>query len=53
VSQGEMVSEIQQTLYDTNMTKVFFSWRNTRPLPESRDWFENVWREYLEGNVFK
>ncbi|MGM0420740.1 MAG: FAD-binding protein [Bacillota bacterium] len=52
-SQGELESEVQQTLYNTKMKEVSFSWRKTRPLPESNDWFENVWHEYLEGNVFK
>jgi len=53
LSYGEMSSEIQQALYSSNMKKVSFIWRKTRPLPESKDWFENVWREYLEGNVIE
>ena len=53
VSQGEQASKVQQTTYNTNLKNVSFNWRKTRPLPESRDWFENVWRDYLKGIVFK
>jgi succinate dehydrogenase/fumarate reductase flavoprotein subunit len=53
VSQGELSSQVQQATYNTKMKKVAFNWRKTRPLPEAKDWFENVWREYLEENVFK
>jgi len=30
-----------------------YYWRDTRPLPEGGGVFENVWREYRNGNIFK
>jgi succinate dehydrogenase/fumarate reductase flavoprotein subunit len=27
-------------------------WENVRPIPEHDTWFENVWRDYREGNLF-
>ena len=27
-------------------------WEKVRPIPEHDTWFENVWRDYREGNLF-
>ncbi len=27
-------------------------WEKCRPIPESDDWFENVWRDYRENKIF-
>jgi succinate dehydrogenase/fumarate reductase flavoprotein subunit len=27
-------------------------WEARRPIPESEDWFENVWRDFREGRIF-
>ena len=42
---------VQEATYTTG--GVTFVWRNTRPIPEDDDFFENVWRTYREnGNVY-
>ena len=28
-------------------------WEDIRPIPEEDNWFENVWRKYRDGEVFK
>ncbi len=28
-------------------------WKPVRPIPEEDNWFENVWNEYMKGNVIK
>ena len=27
-------------------------WRDSKPIPETDEWFENVWRDYREGVIF-
>ena len=27
-------------------------WRDAKPIPETDEWFENVWRDYREGVIF-
>ena len=29
------------------------SWEDVRPIPEEDNWFENVWRTYRDGDVFR
>ncbi len=40
---------IQQTKLDEQTLAVTCSWRAVRPLPDSPQWFEQVWREMKEG----
>ena len=28
------------------------TWRDAKPIPEPDEWFENVWRDFREGNIF-
>ena len=28
-------------------------WRATRPIPEPDDWFENVWRDFRDGTIYR
>ena len=40
--------KIQEVIYSRNECK--FRWENVRQIPESDDWFENVWREFRKRN---
>ena len=40
----------------TNMGRdraVSCRWEDVRPIPKEDNWFENVWRNYRTGDVFK
>lgn len=48
---GESVKKIQETFYENGA--VVCKWRSVRPIPESNDFFENVWKRYREdGNIY-
>ena len=32
---------------------ISFKWENVREIPSEIGWFENVWKEYSEGKVFR
>ena len=44
---------VLNTAYDSDEDKVISSLRKVRPIPDSDTWFEKVWREYREGELFK
>ena len=47
---GRQKDRIQETFYRDG--KCSFQWRSVRPIPESDDFFENVWRSFREsGNI--
>jgi succinate dehydrogenase/fumarate reductase flavoprotein subunit len=45
--------KVLNTVYIPKEDRVISSQRQVRPIPESDTWFEKVWREYREGEVFK
>ena len=45
--------KILNTVYNDEEDKVISSQRKVRPIPVSDTWFEKVWREYREGEIFK
>ena len=45
--------KIINTAYMPAEDKVISSQRQVRPIPDSDTWFEKVWREYREGEVYK
>jgi hypothetical protein len=45
--------KIVNTAYIPGEDRVVSSQRQVRPIPDSDTWFEKVWREYREGEVFK
>ena len=48
---GESVKKVQETFYENGA--VVCKWRSVRPIPESNDFFENVWKRYREdGNIY-
>lgn len=44
-------NRIQEVYYQDGECKVI--WREARPIPEEDDWFENVWRDYLQGTIYE
>lgn len=44
------MEKILVTSYRNGDIKCF--WEDVRPIPEHDTWFENVWRDYREGNLF-
>ena len=46
---GSRADQVQEIRLKENLPEV--TWRRIRPLPEDRDFFENVWREYREHGV--
>ena len=47
---GKLSGKIQEVRYSP--LGCDFVWENVRPIPENDDWFENVWREYRDEQVF-
>ncbi len=47
--------ELSRFLQELHFDGVSFStrWEPCRPIPESDDWFENVWRAFREGAIYK
>ncbi len=48
---GKRISDIQEIQYGPQGCQI--SWRKVREIPEDDSWFENVWRAYLQGDIFK
>ncbi|MDR1059821.1 MAG: FAD-binding protein [Clostridiales bacterium] len=44
---GSLGNLVQEASYANG--EPAFSWRDARPIPDSDDFFENVWREFREG----
>jgi hypothetical protein len=45
--------KVINTAYIPEEGKVVSAFRQVRPIPASDTWFEKVWREYREGEVFE
>ncbi|MBQ3388975.1 MAG: FAD-binding protein [Thermoguttaceae bacterium] len=43
---------ILMTCYDENLAAFTSRWRKLPPLPETDEWFENVWRAYRERDFY-
>lgn len=43
--------KIQEITYDPSHCQIH--WRPVRPIPEENNWFENVWRDYLNRNIIQ
>lgn len=39
--------------FETDEPETEFEWKPVRPIPETDDWFENVWTRYRNGEVFR
>ncbi len=48
---GALSNKIQEVRYSNG--DVHINWRDVRPLPEDNNWFENVWRDYLDKKIIK
>ena len=46
---GKLSTKIQEVQYTPNGCD--FIWEDVRPIPDSDDWFENVWRDYRDNNI--
>lgn len=44
------ISAIDTSLAETVVTESF--WRSAKPIPESDEWFENVWRDFREDVIY-
>jgi len=55
---GKLSSIIQEVhlpsamLPNTPVPHCSFNWEEVRPIPQDDNWFENVWREYREEQIF-
>ncbi len=47
----ELLGYLQETRWDG--ARFATRWLPRRPIPESDDWFENVWRAFREGDLYK
>jgi len=48
---GKLSGKIQEVRYAPQGCN--FAWEDVRPIPENNDWFENVWREFRDDQVFR
>ncbi|MDD3252943.1 MAG: FAD-binding protein [Lachnospiraceae bacterium] len=47
------VSVLQEIRYLSEEETCSLSWRKVRPIPKIDNWFENVWRDFRNGDTFK
>lgn len=47
---GELASKVQEVSYKKGKCEI--TWRPVRPIPPEDDWFENVWKRYLSGEIY-
>jgi hypothetical protein len=50
---GKLLESVCEVAFDTAQMECRCEWKPVRPIPSDDDWFENVWKEYREGNVMK
>jgi succinate dehydrogenase/fumarate reductase flavoprotein subunit len=50
VSKNNLKDKIQTVKYEDD--KFVFEWEQARGIPEEYGWFENVWKDYLNGTIF-
>jgi len=48
----ELYKKICEVWFDEKMN-IQARWEDVRPIPREEGWFENVWRDYREGNIIK
>lgn len=51
LDKGDLSGKIQEVSYETG--KCSIQWRDVRPLPPDDNWFENVWKDYLNRLVIR
>ena len=51
--EGSFVEEKILELQLDREIKVIKNWVDIRPIPQEASWFETVWKDYLEDNLFK
>ncbi|MBS4535061.1 FAD-binding protein [Clostridium sp. D2Q-14] len=42
-----------QIVENSNLIEFSQYWTQVRPIPEYKSWFENVWQEYRENNIYR
>lgn len=47
---GGLTAKVQEIAYAHGECEI--TWRPVRPLPPEDDWFENVWKRYLSGEIY-
>ena len=47
-----MRNKIQALCWNGKTEEVEISWRDIRPIPEEKSWFETVWSRFRDGTVF-
>lgn len=48
---GILSDKIQEIKFNRQKCRV--TWRSVRPIPDEDNWFENVWKSYTKGDIFK
>jgi hypothetical protein len=51
MDKGAFDSKIQEIVYEFGKCNI--QWRDVRPMPQGNNWFENVWKDYLDGAAIK
>lgn len=47
---GKLANQIQEVKYVNGKCK--FSWRSVRSIPMKDDWFEDIWKQYINNNIY-
>lgn len=47
---GDFAEKIQVVVFKEGECSC--EWEPVKPIPEEENWFENVWKDFLEGNIF-
>nr|WP_314458708.1 FAD-binding protein [uncultured Clostridium sp.] len=52
VTEQDHASLVQEIFYSSETDTCAVKWRKVRPIPESDDFFETVWKEYRENSLY-
>ena len=55
LDKGELTDKVGEVELKIEGNNIYCSieWRPVRPIPSEDNWFENVWNEYLKGDIIK
>ena len=46
-------SVLQEIWYNARKNECVAEWRKVRQIPQNDNWFENVWHDFRNGDIFK
>ncbi|NMA95887.1 MAG: oxidoreductase, partial [Clostridiales bacterium] len=50
---GELTEKTQEIGFSKDDLRCNIEWKPVRPIPTEDNWFENVWNQYMQGDIIK